>query len=73
LNKNETNKEISSSREEYSKASLSRFDLNSNPLLQFEVWLNNAHTNKVKEPNAVCLSTVNNLGQPSSRMVLIKQ
>lgn len=64
--------DISGLREEYNIATLNRADLQSNPFQQFETWLNNAYTSKVKEPNAMCISTVNKNGQPSSRMVLLR-
>lgn len=64
--------DISGLREEYNIATLNRADIHSNPFQQFETWLNNAYTSKVKEPNAMCISTVNKNGQPSSRMVLLR-
>jgi len=63
---------IASLREEYDIATLKRADLQNNPFQQFEIWLNNAYASKVKEPNAMCISTVNENGQPSSRMVLLR-
>ncbi len=43
-----------------------------NPFLLFENWMNIAITKKVSEPNAMNLSTANNKGMPSSRIVLLR-
>lgn len=51
---------------------LNKAALNNDPLKQFEDWLNNAYSAGVKEPNAMSVATVNNMGQPSSRMVLLR-
>jgi len=65
-------RDISQLREEYSSNTLNRNGLNVNPFKQFEQWLNNAYDQNIKEPNAMCVSTVNQLKQPSSRMVLLR-
>ena len=59
-------------RENYGKASLDRFDLVSNPIDQFRNWFNEAMDYGIKEPNAMTLSTVNDKGEPSGRIVLMK-
>lgn len=64
--------DISKLREEYSKATLNRSSLQANPFRQFNHWLNNAYTYKVKEPNAMSICTVSKEGQPSLRMVLMR-
>nr|CAB3264986.1 pyridoxine-5'-phosphate oxidase-like [Phallusia mammillata] len=44
-----------------------------NPLKLFEIWFDIArNTESIKEPNAMTLATVNGEGQPSARMVLLK-
>lgn len=63
---------ISTIREEYALSQLNRNDLNDNPFEQFENWLNNSYKAGVKEPNAMSIATVNNNGQPSNRMVLLR-
>ena len=65
-------KKIDTLRKDYSKGSLSREDLNPNPFVQFELWLETAIQEKVIEPTAMALSTVSKNGIPSSRMVLLK-
>ena len=63
---------ISELRVSYKKAKLSIGDLNSNPIDQFKEWLHNAMDADIIEPTAMTLATVNNLGQPSLRNVLLK-
>ena len=59
-------------RNEYLKGGLERKDLDANPFKQFETWFNHACECKVKEPNAMTVSTVAQDGMPSSRVVLLK-
>jgi pyridoxamine 5'-phosphate oxidase len=42
------------------------------PIRLLDQWLADALTAGIPEPNAMCLSTVDSLGQPSSRMVLLR-
>lgn len=59
-------------RNEYLKGGLERSDLDDNPFKQFEKWFNHAVECKVKEPNAMVVSTVSPDGAPTSRVVLLK-
>lgn len=59
-------------RNEYLKDGLQREDLDENPFVQFGQWFNHACECKVKEPNAMVLSTVSADGMPSGRVVLLK-
>ncbi len=59
-------------RNEYLKGGLERSDLEDNPFKQFEKWFNHAVECKVKEPNAMAVSTVDENGAPTSRVVLLK-
>ena len=59
-------------RNEYLKGGLERSDLDDNPFKQFEKWFNHAVECKVKEPNAMAVSTVDENGAPTSRVVLLK-
>lgn len=54
-------------------AGLSRDALDANPLRQFEQWLLEAELSGIPEANAMTLATVGADGQPSQRMVLLKQ
>ena len=58
-------------RQGYEDKGLDKEDLNANPFLQFEFWLEKA---KEKEPipTAMSLSTVSNNGEPALRTVLLK-
>lgn len=42
-------------------------------LHNLEKWLNEAIKSDIKEPTAMNLATVNDSGQPSSRIVLLKE
>lgn len=56
----------------YSKASLNKTDVQSAPVDQFQQWFDEALNSQVYEPNAMVLSTVNEMGQPAARVVLLK-
>jgi pyridoxamine 5'-phosphate oxidase len=60
-------------RKDYSQASLDIADTLSDPLQQFQKWLNEAMEAEVMEVNAMTLSTVNAQGRPSARVVLLKE
>lgn len=51
---------------------LSREQLHTDPLQQFEAWYNDAIDQQLPEPNAMSLATVSADGQPSLRTVLLK-
>lgn len=59
-------------REEFTKAGLSRKDLASTPVQQFEKWFKQAEESGLEMPNAMTLATVSGAGQPSVRTVLLK-
>lgn len=59
-------------RKDYLVGGLDRQDLSDDPVLQLKRWLTEASQAKVIEPNAMCLSTVDAGGFPSSRMVLLR-
>lgn len=60
-------------RKDYQLASLSETDVASDPFTQFSLWFKQALKADVAEANAMSLATVNPQGQPSSRIVLIKE
>lgn len=64
--------DIAALRKEYSKAKLDSSMVDKNPLNQFSIWFQEAIQSKVVEPNAMHLATVNEDGQPSGRVVLLK-
>jgi pyridoxamine 5'-phosphate oxidase len=59
-------------RKSYESAELDEAASNAAPLMQFELWLQQALDAKLPEPNAMTLATVGENGRPSTRMVLIK-
>jgi pyridoxamine 5'-phosphate oxidase len=65
-------KPIKDLRLEYSKESLDVSDVVSNPIQQFERWMNEALDADLIEPYAMNLSTVGNDLKPSSRIVLLR-
>ena len=63
---------ISDLRKDYQKDSLTRAELLSDPMQQFQSWLDTAIKAKVLEPTAMNLATSSAEGVISSRMVLLK-
>jgi pyridoxamine 5'-phosphate oxidase len=59
-------------RKSYERAELSESDSQADPLRQFELWLNQAISGQVPEPNAMTVATVGSDLRPSTRVVLIK-
>ena len=60
-------------RREYLQDGLSRASLMADPIRQFEIWLNQAIDAQLKDPTAMTVATVDPHGQPSQRIVLLKQ
>jgi pyridoxamine 5'-phosphate oxidase len=65
-------KNIADLRQSYERAELDEAACASDPLQQFDTWLNQALSAEVPEPNAMTLATVGANGRPSTRVVLIK-
>lgn len=63
---------IADIRKEYILESLSEKDIDSHPLKQFDKWWQQAIESNIEEVNAMTLATVNQEGQPSARIVLLK-
>lgn len=60
-------------RREYTLKTLDEGDLTNNPFQAFDEWFQEALSAQVMEPSAMTLSTVDLSGQPSSRVVLLKE
>jgi len=60
-------------RTNYQKDELTENSILSNPFKQFSVWLNDAIKEKIHEPTAMVLSTIDFKGFPESRVVLLKE
>ena len=65
-------KDISAIRKEYLITQLNEDDVQSDPLKQFEQWLNEAVESNVNEPTAMTLATSTFEGKTSARVVLLK-
>jgi pyridoxamine 5'-phosphate oxidase len=63
---------IADLRKSYERAELNEDASHSDPLHQFEQWLQEAIAAQVPEPNAMTLATVGSNLRPSTRVVLIK-
>ncbi|WP_428236136.1 pyridoxamine 5'-phosphate oxidase [Gracilimonas sp.] len=66
------NEKLQKLREDYSKHSLDKSDVNKNPFKQFERWMEEAVEAEVPEPNAMTLATVDANQKPHTRIVLLK-
>lgn len=64
--------ELYNMRESYQSSFLLEEDCHSNPFVQFKNWFSHAVEIKIPEPNAMTIATVGKDGQPSARMVLLK-
>jgi len=64
--------DIDQIRREYLHGGLTSDNLQSNPIDQFKHWLQQAVDGKVQDPTAMCVATVSADGQPSQRIVLLK-
>lgn len=60
---------INTVRRDFANKPLSKTDLNPNPMEQFATWMEEAVNAQILDPYAMCLSTVNSAGKPSSRIV----
>ena len=60
-------------RRDYHAAELNRDDLHDNPFEQFSLWMEDTIRSGVRDPTAMVLATVSADGQPSQRIVLLKQ
>jgi pyridoxamine 5'-phosphate oxidase len=59
-------------RREYLAGGLTREMLDDCPLRQFEVWLEQAVRGEIRDPTAMVLATIDELGRPWQRIVLMK-
>lgn len=59
-------------RRRYTKEKLDLDLLDVDPIVQFEKWLKDAIAAELPDPTAMCVATVDASGQPSQRIVLLK-
>ncbi len=69
---NELKKYINSKRRDFADKPLNEQETSNNPFDQYAVWFQEALAAEILDPYAACVSTVNQNGQPSSRMVYIR-
>ncbi len=65
--------DLESLRREYLHGGLNRDDLDEDPFRQFEKWMQQAIELQIGDPTAMTIATVSADGQPSQRIVLLKQ
>lgn len=65
--------DLESLRREYTKGGLEHEDLHENPIVQFNRWMEQTIAAQIPDPNAMTIATVDASGQPSQRIVLLKQ
>ena len=64
--------DLESFRREYLRGGLHRKDLQKDPIEQFSIWMQQALDLGIIDPTAMTMSTVASDGQPSQRIVLLK-
>ena len=64
---------ISKIRRDYKREGFTSENLLANPIELFRIWFDDAVVNENFDPNAMSLATVNNLGCPSCRILLLKE
>lgn len=65
--------DLSSVRREYCLDKLNENDVLPDPMAQFDVWLQQVINAGLNDPTAMVVATVDASGQPSQRIVLLKQ
>ncbi len=63
---------VANFRTEYITGGLIESNMEADPIDEFEKWFNEAVKTKIREPNAMHLSTVSSGRRPSGRVVLLK-
>ncbi|GAC1379181.1 MAG: pyridoxamine 5'-phosphate oxidase [Ginsengibacter sp.] len=64
--------EIADLRKDYKLKSFSESEANIDPFIQFQIWWEDAAKSDIEEYNAMTVATVNDIGRPSARIVLLK-
>ena len=63
---------INTNRRDFTNQPFSEEMALDNPIKQYEKWFDEALKSNILDPYAACLSTVDNLGRPSSRILYIE-
>jgi pyridoxamine 5'-phosphate oxidase len=64
--------DLTALRRDYKHARLDESDADTDPLVQFKLWMEEALHAELDEPYAMTLATVDDGGQPSARIVLLR-
>ena len=64
--------DLTDKRKDYRLKTMDEKELNSDPLIQFEMWLKEAIETETNEPTSMVLATSTPEGIPSARIVLLK-
>jgi len=59
-------------RRSYDRLTLSESDVGADPIVVLQGWIKDAALSQMSEPNAMSISTADEHGQPSSRIVLLR-
>ncbi len=63
---------LAAMREDYKLNGMQEHEVTADPIDQFQRWFDDAVAAEIYEPNAMTLATVDETGQPSARIVLLK-
>ncbi len=66
------NLSVADLRQNYTRSGLTEAEIDPNPFTQFNLWFQQAIEAQLPEPNAMTIATVTGNGQPSARIVLLK-
>jgi pyridoxamine 5'-phosphate oxidase len=64
---------LADTRREYDHDTLSKKQLDTNPFIQMQHWLNNAQKENLKDATVMTLATAGSNGMPDARIVMLKQ
>lgn len=64
--------DVADLRENYTRGGLKEEDLAEDPMDLFRQWMDEAVNSEVDEPNAMSLATIDEVGTPNNRIVLLK-
>lgn len=65
--------DLSGIRRDYGQTDLLKTNIHKNPFTQFQLWFDEVLNTEHSDPTAMTLATVDENGQPDSRVVLLKQ
>lgn len=69
---NEISEKIQQLRMEYALGALDESSVQSDPIAEFQLWMEQAIQGGIEEPHAMTLATCDASGQPSARIVLLR-